>query len=337
MLFFDPTHRKMLVKPRETHYNLFQVQIQISVWSFIIRGLMGAECFSNTFLQYFGGCRLRCVFWCPPAWKGGALANLLLDSLVSREEELKKIIKEKKAAVKRGPKGFLKTGFRRGRYYEYYWRQKAGERYRFIPKKNSKFAASLAQRDYDLQVLRAAKKEQELISELIKMHTPDAIDAAYTRSAAARKVLIRPVWPSDEEFREEWLKQDSCQKGFADDAPEYYTVNGERVRSKTEILIANSLLKLGVAYLYECSLLLAGFGTVHPDFSVLDLKNRRTILWEHLGRMDDPDYVERAVRRINAYLKNGYVIGETLILTFETGKQPISTVQIENLIKHYFL
>ena len=169
------------------------------------------------------------------------------------------------------------------------------------------------------------------------MHTPDAIDAAYTRSAAARKVLIRPVWPSDEEFREEWLKQDSCQKGFADDAPEYYTVNGERVRSKTEILIANSLLKLGVAYLYECSLLLAGFGTVHPDFSVLDLKNRRTILWEHLGRMDDPDYVERAVRRINAYLKNGYVIGETLILTFETGKQPISTVQIENLIKHYFL
>ena len=34
--------------------------------------------------------------------------------------------------------------------------------------------------------------------------------------------------------------------------------------------------------------------------------------------------------------KLGYVIGETLILTFETEKQPISTAVIEDLVKHYF-
>ena len=60
-----------------------------------------------------------------------------------------------------------------------------------------------------------------------------------------------------------------------------------------------------MAYLYECRLNLIGLGTVHPDFLVLDIKNRRTIVWEHLGKMQDPGYVERNLRKINAYLKNG--------------------------------
>ena len=82
---------------------------------------------------------------------------------------------------------------------------------------------------------------------------------------------------------------------------------------------------------------MSGYGTVFPDFIILDMKKRRTIIWEHLGMMDDPDYVERNLRKINAYLKNGYVIGETLILTFETHDQPLNTVIVDKIIKHYFL
>ena len=51
----------------------------------------------------------------------------------------------------------------------------------------------------------------------------------------------------------------------------------------------------------------------------------------------DPAYVERNLRKINGYLKLGYIIGETLILTFESESQPISTAVIENTVKHYFL
>ena len=109
------------------------------------------------------------------------------------------------------------------------------------------------------------------------------------------------------------------------------------MRSKTELFIANSLYGANVAYLYECRLNLIGHGTVYPDFLVLDIKNRRTIVWEHLGKMHDPGYVERNLRKINAYLKNGYVLGETLILTFESTNIPIDTTIIEGIIKHYFL
>ena len=152
-----------------------------------------------------------------------------------------------------------------------------------------------------------------------------------------RQLLVNPIWPSDEEFLREWLKQESCQGTFDEDFPEFYTKNNERVRSKSEILIANDLFDYKVPYLYECRINLPGYGTAFPDFIILDMKKRRTIIWEHLGMMDEPDYVERNLRKINAYLKNGYVIGETLILTFETHDQPLNTVIVDKTIKHYFL
>ena len=114
-------------------------------------------------------------------------------------------------------------------------------------------------------------------------------------------------------------------------------MRGERVRSKSEVIIANTLYEYGVDYLFECELTLPGVGRVNPDFFVLDIKTRRTIVWEHLGKMDDPSYAERALRKINGYLRKGYIIGETLLLTFESGSQPINTAIIEKMVKYYFL
>ena len=87
----------------------------------------------------------------------------------------------------------------------------------------------------------------------------------------------------------------------------------------------------------ECRLDLTGEGAGYTHVGGLDRRRRRTIVWEHLGKMGDSDYVERNLRKINAYLKAGYVIGETLILTLESASQPISTALIEKTVRHYFL
>lgn len=262
--------------------------------------------------------------------------HLLVARLRNRREVLRQIVQEKKAAVKKAPAGTLKFARRKNRT-EYYWMNPKVGKYEYIVKDNWGFAAALAQKCYDEKVLKAARMELKLINKLIRMYEPDGVDAAYEKSPLERKRLIHPVWQSDEEFREEWLKQESCTLGFNEDDPEYYTEKGERVRSKSEIFIANTMYHHGVDYLFECKLLLRGYGTIRPDFFVLDLRNRRTIVWEHLGKLGDPEYVDDNLRRINAYLKNGYIIGETLILTFESDKQPINTLEIEKIVRHYFL
>ena len=262
--------------------------------------------------------------------------QLLLDQLRCRKELLQKIVKEKRAAVKKVPPGSMKFVRRKSRT-EYYWLEPGSRKYVYLNRDKRYIAEALAQKCYDEKVLKAAKAELKLVTKLIRMYEPNAIDAAYSQSPKERRCLIRPVRSSDEEFREKWLEQESCMKGFAEGDPEYYTDKGERVRSKSEIFIANTMCHLGVDYLFEHEIYLEGFGAVHPDFCVLDLKNRRTVIWEHLGKMNDPDYVERNLRRINAYLKNGYVIGETLLLTFESAAQPLDTREVERMVRHYFL
>ena len=231
--------------------------------------------------------------------------HLLVEKLRQRQDELQNIVKQKRAAVKKAPAGNLKFA-RRKNTVEYYWRSPGAGRYSYIPKKNRRLAAALAQKDYDEKILKCATRELKLINKLLKSCEPNEIDTAYVNSPEGRRALIEPVRPSDEEFRAKWNEQESCCGNFGENDPEFYTLRGERVRSKSEVLIANILFKHGVDYLFECQMYLPGYGNALPDFFVLDLKNRRTIIWEHFGKMDEPSYVERNLRKLSGYLKLGY-------------------------------
>lgn len=62
------------------------------------------------------------------------------------------------------------------------------------------------------------------------------------------------------------------------------------VRSKTELIISYKLFKAGLAYDYEKPL--DGpvrKGRIFPDFCFTDSAGD-LLIWEHFGRMDDPQY-----------------------------------------------
>ncbi len=95
------------------------------------------------------------------------------------------------------------------------------------------------------------------------------------------------------------------------------TETGHMVRSKSELVIANLLHREGIAYQYEQPLEgEAAPGRLHPDFTFTDAGGDR-IVWEHLGMMDDPDYVRGWKWKQEWYLKNGYVPGQNLFVSEE--------------------
>jgi hypothetical protein len=94
---------------------------------------------------------------------------------------------------------------------------------------------------------------------------------------------------------------------------------------------------MGIEYKYECPISLSGYGTVYPDFTILSMKLNRVIYWEHEGRMDDPKYVEKAVRKIDSYTKNGIIPGKQLILTYETSTYALSDNTIKELIRQFII
>ena len=52
--------------------------------------------------------------------------------------------------------------------------------------------------------------------------------------------------------------------------------------------------------------------------------------------MDDPEYADNAVRKINVYIKNGFCPGQRLIVTMETQACHINMHAIQEMIDRIF-
>ena len=46
-----------------------------------------------------------------------------------------------------------------------------------------------------------------------------------------------------------------------------------------------------------------------PDFTVINKRTGKMFLYEHLGKMDDENYVASNMRKLDLYEKNGYLLG----------------------------
>ena len=139
---------------------------------------------------------------------------------------------------------------------------------------------------------------------------------------------------SNKDFSSKWLSVEYHHKPFDPSAPVLQTTTGHRVRSKSELIIADTLTRLEIPYRYEFPIRLKNY-TAHPDFYCLNLRTRREFAWEHFGMMDDPTYAQNAVSKIHDYQKSSYFPGKNLITTFETKNTPLSTKQIEHIAREY--
>ena len=121
---------------------------------------------------------------------------------------------------------------------------------------------------------------------------------------------------------------------------EFYTHKGERVRSKSELIIAGELNRYDVPYHYEMPLQLNDWGrvvTLRPDFTVMNRSNGKSYIYEHLGMMDNQAYVENNMKKLELYEKNGFLLGRNLLVTHETSKSPLNIAVVDSYIEHYLI
>ena len=207
----------------------------------------------------------------------------------------------------------------------------------YIPQEKEKFIHSLAQKSYDEKVLHEAEMENRIIRQTLEYYRGETIETVFEKLSEGRKLIVEPIEETPEEFVRKWNAVTYSGKEFSEGAPELFTDRGERVRSKSELIIANILYKKGVPYRYECPVQLKGFGTVYPDFTVLNVEKRKEYFLEHLGMMDDEKYVKDALARIEAYEKNDIFPGQELILTGETRTRALNIRVLEKIVQRYFM
>lgn len=220
----------------------------------------------------------------------------------------------------------------------YHYTNPKDKKGRFIPRKETKLAVQLAQKDYDISIIKLLKKQISQTRQYLK--NINIISACYTNLSPARQHLITPVTLTDEQYAEQWQSVSWQGRPFAQDEHYLLTNRNEKVRSKSEVLIANALAKHGIAYRYEYPQSLKNSQnkmiTFHPDFLCLNIKTRVEYIWEHFGLMDNPDYAQKAVRKLQFYAQNKIFPGRNLIITMETQSEPLTPQFVETMIKEYF-
>jgi len=267
------------------------------------------------------------------------------DAVLQQKSYLEKILKQLKTPRNRNSKHNsdknqilsseykLRTSVSNGKTQYYLLHD--GKR-KYITKERIAEARQKAQQEYERGLIPKIEKR---ISELDKIQK--ALDEpAWMRGEVgmceAKKKLITPVFETDEEYALKWQSVEYYGKNIDDSVPYVLTDRGERVRSKSEKIIADKLFAKGIPYRYEYPIKTRN-GIVYPDFCMLNVRTRKEWYLEHLGMMDNPQYSAKNVWKIEQYEKENLWPGEGLLLTYETADKTLDTQLLEKMLDKYLL
>ena len=261
------------------------------------------------------------------------MAINIAQELKARNELLSKSVRDIETRIELLPEGRLCVKHRKDQDYYYVADIERSERYlRF---NEIKLIRELAQKDYLKRVLKAARQELNAIEKMQLLYPDKLAEDVYDQLPDARKKYVQPINLCDDTLARKWMETPYARKPFKKGSPEFYTLKGERVRSKSEVIIADRLAAKGIPYRYECPLMV-GKEVYHPDFTILRMSDRKILYHEHCGKMDDPGYTEDMLVRANNYSEAGIIIGDRLFYTFESSTSPIDIKALDRLIdRHY--
>ena len=207
---------------------------------------------------------------------------------------------------------------------------------RYVKAADVQSLRGIAQKEYEKKISKELMAMKQGLESFLQNYDVRKLNEVYECMANGRKALIDPLIETDDMFVDRWKSVVYDDLKFFDES-ELFTCNGVRVRSKSELIIANMLEQYGIPYKYEKPLYLRGVGDVRPDFSCLNMRSRKEVIWEHFGMMDNVSYVNKNVTKLACYHQNGFYVGENLITTFETSQNQISSKLIKGMIEHYLL
>jgi len=204
----------------------------------------------------------------------------------------------------------------------------------YLDKSQLDLKQQLATKKYHKILIKNVKTELVKLKKLKGIMLSDSIIETYDKLNNGIKKLIEPYNIDDELLKEIWESEKYEGLGFDEnDDSSFYSDNNERMRSKSEVLIANALIKREIPYKYECPVNIGGGKNLYPDFTILDVKNRRLVYWEHLGKMGDLSYVSKNLWKMNEYKKVDIYMGINLYISFESEIQALGTKEISKIIE----
>lgn len=255
------------------------------------------------------------------------------DHLIKLEQEFEELYEK----INRIKKTYKKESLtiRKGKYYYHVYKKNNKKVIDYIPKSNIELAKDLAQQSYKRKLEKYVSEILPLIRKINKIYDDYKVDEFFDDLSEERKKLVTPIEPTWNQIVEKWSKQKYPTNTYKSNTM-IYTKKGDIVKSKSERLIADILYEKNIPYRYEVQLRFENGLTMYPDFMMIT-RDKRKLYLEHFGRMDDPEYVNDTIDKMNKYNEQGFIVGKNIIYTFESNNNPLNQSMIYSIVEEYLI
>jgi hypothetical protein len=137
------------------------------------------------------------------------------------------------------------------------------------------------------------------------------------------------------------IRQLEYQQMFPENYPQHKThrtSDGVMVKTISELVLYEKFKDAGLVFVYEWPFPPKDHGpTMYPDFAILSPVDMKSVIFvEYAGRLDLPKYREDFAKRLDRYMKNGYVPGVNLFFVYGDRDGNIDSTQITKVILDIF-
>ncbi len=243
------------------------------------------------------------------------------------------------ASLSKAPEGNLKISRTNGQsYYSVRTLSEGKKKNLYISRNKAKLLTRLAQKKYDKSILPLVVENIRALEEFLKNYNFGCLEEEYLKLEGNGDYLLKPYHERVADIISDWENEEYAPNDYNNEKKIYPTDNGEMVRSKSEVIIANTLRQYNerLLYKYERPLYLnleGYYNPIYPDFTILNKETGTIKYWEHFGMMDDPDYVYKFVRKTNTYNCADILPGRDLVMTFENKDYPLNIQNIKSVIE----
>lgn len=263
----------------------------------------------------------------------------ILNQLLEAKDELNALIEKLSVLEKTEPEGELSIRTIRNATSFYCRADSKDKTGTYLNKENRDLIKSLAQKRYNHKLRDVAQADAERILKCIEImkDTSKSPDSVIESMPEQIRPFINQNVLADENDIRTWIGYGRGEENPRKSEKEITTANGEKVKSKSEVIIADRLKLYGVPYSYEMKFDDTWKYSDYPDFTCLNKRTGKTYYWEHCGRFDDPKYSENLMIRIIRYASHEIYLGSELIITMETSRYPLHTPYVDKMIERYLL
>ena len=215
-----------------------------------------------------------------------------------------------------------------------FYHKTLGKKRIYLSKKTDKgIIEILVRKVYYSEVLASARKELKMVNELLKYERSQPLAVPFYKLPKEQQSIQNPVERSVEDRVELFRNLKFREKETRTGNYRVKTARGDYVRSRAEQLIADTLFEHNIPYQYEMPFRCHVEGIdLYPDFTIMDPVSGETVIWEHVGMLDNPNYVETFHNKMETYLLEGVFPGHGMILTFKT----LVKSDVESIVEAYF-